>query len=246
MSFLCIKWMLNKMFPSNAMEAKKLQEKMASQVITMPFGMKDLHTILGMDVSLNPFDPMQRIFGAVALCSYPALELIETQTVMQRAPFPYIPGLLGFREAPVLIECYKKLSITPDLIMVDGHGVSHPRGLGIASHIGVMLDMPTIGVAKSILVGTPAYPLSPEVGSLAPLIWKNKEIGMLLRTKKRCNPLIISVGHKITLEEAIEFVFYSLNRRRLPIPTLQAHLEANKARQKHHVSSKISISSLNS
>lgn len=158
--------------------------------------------------------------------------LIETAAIQGPSPFPYIPGLLGFREAPLLIEVFQKLSYHPDLLMVDGHGVSHPRGLGIASHLGVLLNIPTIGVAKSILVGAISTPLSEAPGSMAPLLWKGQEIARVIRTKKHCLPLIISAGHKISLETAVKLVMQCITQYRLPAPTRQAHLSANNARKR--------------
>ncbi|MGZ3632734.1 MAG: deoxyribonuclease V [Parachlamydiaceae bacterium] len=221
------KWLFIESIP----EAQAAQKDMAKKVVLEDDLPESIKHIGGLDVSNTPFDPEQKIFGAATVISYPSLSLVETATQTNRQTFPYVPGLLGFREAPTLIEAYKQLSILPDIIMVDGHGVSHPRGLGIASHLGVLLGIPTIGVAKSILVGTPAGPLPEEVGSTVPLVWKGKEIGMMLRTKKRCLPLIISAGHKVSLKTAVELVMSCLTKYRLPESTRYAHLTANKARK---------------
>lgn len=217
----------------NIQDAKKAQHEMAKQVITEDDVKQPIKLIGGMDVSNTPFDPDQMIFGAMVVCSYPSLSLVDKATKANKQDFPYVTGLLGFREAPTLVETYQQLKHLPDLVMVDGHGVSHPRGLGIASHIGVLLDVPTIGVAKSILVGTPRAPLGEEVGSMVPLVWKGNEIAMMVRSKKRCLPLIISPGHKISLKTAVEIVMSSLKKHRLPEPTRFAHLAANDARQSH-------------
>jgi deoxyribonuclease V len=174
------------------------------------------------------------VYAAIVVLSYPSLEPIEIKTASMKQKFPYIPGFLGFREVPVLVEAYESLSTRPDLIMVDGHGVSHPRGLGVASHLGVLLDVPTIGVAKSILVGHPSDSLPDRTGSMVSLIWKSKEIGKIVRTKKNCSPLIISAGHKVGLERAAEFVLNCLKGYRLPEPTRQAHLQANLCRSKRN------------
>jgi deoxyribonuclease V len=211
-------------------EAKKAQLIMAGQVIQED-QLPTIGTIGGMDVSNNLYDPEQMIYASTVVLSYPNLEIIEQAVVQQKQSFPYIPGLLGFREAPALVETYKKLQKKPNILMVDGHGISHPRGLGIASHIGVLLDIPTIGVAKSILVGQPAAPLGPEAGAQVPLVWKDKTLGVLLKTKARSNPLIISVGHKISLSTAVELVKRCLRGYRLPEVTRQAHLAANSCRR---------------
>jgi deoxyribonuclease V len=213
--------------PQTVKEAKAAQQEMASLVITEDTFPTPLTCIGGMDVSSMPFDSEKKIFGAVTVLDYNSLELIEHVEEVDVQTFPYIPGLLGFREIPILVKTYHKLSKKPDVIMVDGHGVSHPRGLGVATHLGVFLDVPTIGVAKSILVGSLAENLSEEVGSMTPLIWKGKEIGMALRTKKRCKPLFISAGYKISLQSAVSIVLRSLRGYRLPEPTRKAHLMAN-------------------
>ena len=144
----------------NIEEAKANQKELAEKVILQDLIHNPIEHIGGMDVSNTPFDPNQMIFGAATVLSYSSLSLVQSATRANKQLFPYIRGLLGFREVPTLVEAYKKLSILPDVILVDGHGVSHPRGLGVASHLGVLLDVPTIGVAKSILIGTPAAPLA--------------------------------------------------------------------------------------
>jgi deoxyribonuclease V len=184
-----------------------------------------------MDISHNLYDPSEIIYAAALILNFSDLQVTERAFTAEKQSFPYVPGFLGFREAPALINAYQQLKIKPDILFVDGHGISHPRRLGIASQIGVLLDIPTIGVAKSILVGKPAAPLSEEPGNQTPLLWKKQTIGMFLRTKKRSNPLIISSGHKISLERAIEIVKACLRGYRLPEPTRQAHLAANAFRK---------------
>lgn len=219
------------LFPKSIAEAQAAQKEMGERIIEKDEIPTPIKNIGGMDVSNTPFDPEQRIFGAVVVASYPSLDIVQTASQANKQEFPYIPGLLGFREVPILIQAYRQLSLFPDVILVDGHGVSHPRGLGVASHVGVLLDIPTIGVAKSILVGAPAGPLPEEAGSMVPLLWKGREIGMVLRTKKRCSPLIISAGHKISLKTALSLVIGCLKKYRLPEPTRYAHLAANTYRK---------------
>jgi deoxyribonuclease V len=217
-------------FPDSRLEAIEAQRLMAKRVVQ-----DDVLTcygaIGGMDVSNNLYDPAQMIYASAVVLSYPGLQVVETSAVAEKQKFPYIPGLLGFREAPALVNAFHKVERKPDLIIVDGHGVCHPRGLGIASHLGVLLDIPTIGVAKSILVGRPAKPLGSEPGSQVPLVWKGRTLGMVLRTKARSNPLIISTGHKISLASAVSLVQTCLKGYRLPEPTRQAHLAANHCRR---------------
>lgn len=221
------KWL----FPQDLVEAKIAQTEMAHQVRLIDEPNQFIKIIAGMDISNTPFDPSQMIFGSIVALSYPSLEVVEVATHADKQEFPYIPGMLGFREVPTLIRAFEKLTVRPDLIMVDGHGVSHPRGLGVASHLGVLLDIPTIGVAKSILVGEPAAPLPEAPMSRVPLMWKGQEIAMMLRTKSRCSPLFVSAGHKISLKTAVQLVIGCLKGYRLPEPTRQAHLAANVCRK---------------
>ena len=217
--------------PFSTSKAISLQKVWADQVVC-----KDDFTAIkhigGMDVSNSPYDPSKMVYASAILMDFPNLTLKEEQGVAEKQTIPYIPGLLGFRETPSLIKAYQKLEIKPDLILVDGHGISHPRGLGIASQLGVVLDIPTIGVAKSILIGKMQGTLGEAAGSQAPLVWKDQIIGMLLRTKVNCLPLIISVGHRVSLETAINIVKKCLTKYRLPLPTRQAHLTSNSVRRK--------------
>jgi deoxyribonuclease V len=220
------------LFPDSIDEAKEAQRIMAARVI-LEDAFQSCPTFGGMDVSNNLYDPKKMIYASAVVLS-DSLEIEEQAAVAQKQSFPYIPGLLGFREAPALVEAFKKLKKKPSILFVDGHGIAHPRGLGIASHLGVLLDIPTIGVAKSILVGGPKASLGSEAGSQVPLVWKNRTLGMLLRTKVRSNPLIISCGHKVSLPTAVKLVQACLRGYRLPEATRQAHLAANACRKNHH------------
>ena len=164
------KWL----FPQNTAEALAAQKELAAQVVLEDQFNKPIRTIAGADISNTPFDPAQMIFAAIVILSYPSLEVVEIATHATKQEFPYIPGLLGFREVPALVQAYSKLSIQPDVMVVDGHGISHPRRLGIASHLGVLLNLPTIGSAKSILIGQPAKPLPEAPGSHVPLQWRSR------------------------------------------------------------------------
>lgn len=218
------------LYPSSMEEAKKAQTEMA-ETISLKDSFSDLKWIGGMDVSHKLYDPSKLIYASTVVLNLATLELIEHASVEEKQVFPYIPGFLGFREAPSLVHSFQKLSRKPDVLLVDGQGISHPRRLGVASHIGVLLDIPTIGVAKSILVGKPARKLGEKPGSQVFLEWKDEPIGMLLRSKKRSHPLIISPGHKITLETSVEIVKQCLIRYKIPEPTRQAHLVANSFRK---------------
>ena len=220
-------WLL----PPSLQVAAGIQKIMAEKVIKADqFG--ELKYIAGMDVSNNPYDPKQLIYASIVILKAEDLQIVETANVVQKARFPYVSGFLGFREAPALVEAFAQLQQKPDLIFVDGHGISHPRGLGIASHIGVLLDCPTIGVAKNLLVGKPSNELSLQPGAQTPVIYQKNIIAMLLRSKLRSNPLIISTGHCVALATAVQLVQSYLRGYRLPEPTRQAHLAANMQRKK--------------
>lgn len=225
----------NWLYPESLEEAKKVQIELALRVLLQD-DFNPPHLIGGMDVSNNPYDPKQMVYAAAVVLDFKSLTLESKANAAKKQPFPYIPGFLGFRESPPLVEAFQQLSKCPDLFLIDGHGVSHPRRLGIASHIGVLLDIPTIGVAKNILVGKPKGELGEAVGDYTPLIVNGEEVGVLLRTKNKCNPLIISPGHRISLKTAVEIVLSCLVKHRLPEPTRHAHLTANECRKNYSLS----------
>ncbi|MBS0629283.1 MAG: deoxyribonuclease V [Verrucomicrobia bacterium] len=203
-------------------EAKELQTAKAAKVILGDdFGTPRF--IGGMDVSCNLYDPTKMIYAAVVVLDL-EMNVVEKASVAIKQTFPYVPGLLAFREAPALVAAFHQLKIKPDLILVDGHGISHPRGLGVASHIGVLLDIPTIGVAKSILVG--------EIEGNC-LVWKDETIATVYQSKPKTNPLYISTGHRISLPSAINWVQLCMKKYRLPEPTRQAHIAANECRREN-------------
>ncbi|CAN5889591.1 deoxyribonuclease V [soil metagenome] len=158
------------------------------------------------------------ILSVFVVLTYPDLELVETQWHHGLTELPYIPGFLAFREAPNLLRVYEKLQAVPDLIMVDGHGISHPRRLGIASHLGVLLQKPTMGVAKKILVGKYEEP-GPGKGAYTPLIHRGDLIGYTLRTKEKVKPVFVSPGHLMDLETAMELALGTSLKHKLPEPT---------------------------
>lgn len=227
------------LYPESLKNASSIQLEMQQHVITRDDFTSPIKYIAGMDVSNTLYDKRKMIYAATVVLSYPDLCLLETATCAAIQKYPYVPGFLSFREAPPLVETFKKISILPDLILVDGQGICHPRGIGVATHIGILLDIPTIGVAKSILVGKAEGTLGDEVGSTIPLIWKGKELAKIVRVKKKCTPLIISSGHRVSLESAVEIVLKSIKSCKLPEPTRYAHLAANICRreeQKHSAS----------
>jgi len=160
--------------------------------------------------------------GAVVLMEFPGLEVLEEKRSVVEVGFPYVPGLLSFRELPALIPVLEALSGEPDLIFVDGQGMAHPRGFGLASHLGVLAGKPTIGCAKSRLVGEYREP-GPGVGDWEPLVYEGRRVGAVLRTRSGVKPLFISVGHLIDLETAVEMVLACSAGFRLPEPQRRAH-----------------------
>ncbi len=220
------------LYPDSLEQASQVQRLLAEKVVATDT-LFHVERIGGVDVSNNLYDPEKRIYAAVVSLDAQRLSVEETTGVSETAKFPYVPGFLAFREAPALVHAYLQLNTLPDVLLVDGHGISHPRGLGIASHLGVLLDIPSVGVAKSILVGHPEGELGPNPGDAVPLVWKGMEIAVALRTKARVKPVYVSVGHKLSLETAINLVMESVKGYRLPEPTRQAHLAANVLRRAH-------------
>ena len=178
----------------------------------------------GADVGFEQGGDVTR--AAMVLLKYPSLELVEYQVARIATTMPYIPGFLSFRETPALMAAWQQLSQKPDLLFVDGHGISHPRRLGVASHFGLLADVPTIGVAKKRLCGK-FEPLPPEAGALAPLIDKDEQLAWVWRSKVRCNPLFISTGHRVSLESALAWVQRCTQGYRLPEPTRWADAVAS-------------------
>ena len=204
-------------------QAKNVQMELAQMVSCKDEG-KSIRLIAGVDISAPNSSGVAR--AAVVILSYPELALIESQVIIQEVNFPYVPGLLSFRESPLILAACDKLENDPDLIFVDGQGLAHPRRLGLASHLGLLWDKPTIGCAKSRLCGEHKT-VPPEAGSCEELIDNCEIIGAVLRTKVNTAPLYVSIGHKITLYSAITWVLRCCRNRRLPEPTRLAHLAAS-------------------
>ena len=156
--------------------------------------------------------------AAVAVLSFPSLQLQESAIARRPTTFPYVPGFLSFREIPAVLDALEKISTVPDLILCDGQGIAHPRRFGIACHLGLIVDIPTIGVAKSLLIGN-HQEVSEERGSWQPLVNRGETIGAVLRTRVKTKPLYISSGHRVSLSTAIEYVLRCTPKYRLPETT---------------------------
>jgi len=200
-------------------EAIEIQRQLASQVRFTAIKRKP-GIVAGLDCAFSKDG--KQIFASAMVIDLSDFSIIETATVSRKVIFPYIPGLLSFREAPACIDAIEKLKSTPDCLIVDGQGIAHPRRLGIASHIGLLIDKPTIGCAKSRLIGTFDEPASKK-GSFSPLVDSDEEIGVVLRTRTDVKPVYVSVGHKCTLEDAINVVLRCTTKYRLPEPSRLAH-----------------------
>jgi deoxyribonuclease V len=205
-----------KSWPSNARAARAVQERLRERVMTQD-RLGVVHTVAGIDVGFERDGRVAR--AAAVVLDFPALTLREQAVALSPVRFPYVPGLLSFREIPAVLAVLKKLRAAPDLILCDGQGYAHPRRFGLACHLGVLLDVPAIGVAKSRLIGEPRGALALPKGSRVPLVDDGEIIGAVLRTRAGVKPLYISVGHRLSLETAIRYVLSCCPRYRLPETT---------------------------
>ncbi len=202
--------------------AKKIQLELAASV-SRAGKVEDPHLVAGVDISVDRWRGTGR--AAVVVLSYPELDIVEVQTATDRVTFPYVPGLLSFREMPLIIPAFEKLKRVPDLVMVDGQGIAHPRRIGIAAHLGLFLGIPTIGCAKSRLIGAYTEP-GMKQGSWRELTDGNEVIGAVLRTRDSVKPVYVSTGHMVDLESAVQWVLACGRGYRLPEPTRLAHQAA--------------------
>ncbi|MFH7025178.1 MAG: deoxyribonuclease V [Heteroscytonema crispum UTEX LB 1556] len=197
-------------------EAIAIQEKLQSEVITIDKFQEPIQYVAGVDMGFEENGTISR--AAVAVLSFPDLQVVETSLAYRPTTFPYIPGFLSFREIPAVLNALEKIKITPDIILCDGQGIAHPRRFGIACHLGVLVDIPSIAVAKSLLVGK--HEELPETrGSWQPLIHKGETIGAVLRTRTGVKPVYVSSGHRVSLPTAIDYVMRCTPKYRLPETT---------------------------
>lgn len=208
-------------------EAVELQKSLRERVRLLPLS-KPVETIAGADISFNKFSPV--VYAGIVVLRLPSLEVVEEVGVVSETRFPYVPGLLSFRESPSVLEAWAKLKTEPDAVMFDGQGIAHPRRVGIASHVGLLINRPTLGCAKSVLVGKFEEP-DEERGAWSEMIDRGELVGAALRTKTKVQPIYVSPGHLIDLAGAIELTLRSDGGYRQPEPTRRAHLLVNALRR---------------
>jgi deoxyribonuclease V len=203
-------------WPSTIQEAIAIQESLQTQIITTDQLKEPIQYVAGVDMGFLEDGTVSR--AAVAVLSFPDLQVVETSLAYRPTTFPYIPGFLSFREIPAVLDALEKVKIIPDIILCDGQGIAHPRRFGIACHLGLLIDIPTIGVAKSLLIGK--HEELPDIkGSWQPLIHQGEKIGAVLRSRTGVKPLYVSSGHRISLPTAIDYVLRCTPKYRLPETT---------------------------
>lgn len=207
--------------------AREIQQELKNRIHLQPLN-TDLELVAGADMSLSK--EYETFFAGVVVMHYPDMEIVEKQTVHRKADFPYIPGLLTFREGPAVLGALEQLTVDPDLIVFDGQGLAHPRRMGLATHMGIWLGMPTVGCAKSRLVGEHEEP-GEERGNWAELTDEGERIGTVLRTRTGVKPLFVSPGHLCSHEDARRIVLECATRYKMPEPTRQAHLEVGRVKR---------------
>ncbi|HWQ94753.1 MAG TPA: deoxyribonuclease V [Gammaproteobacteria bacterium] len=207
------------LWPHTVQEAIAIQNTLRDKVITED-RLGEVRHVGGVDVGFEKDNTVVR--AAAVVLNFPGLELVDSALARAPVTFPYVPGLLSFRELPAVLEALKLLTITPGLILCDGQGIAHPRRIGIASHLGVLTDIPTIGVAKSLLVGMHEQVPS-ERGAWQPLRDRGETIGAALRTRANVAPVYVSPGHRVSLPTAIHYVLACTTKYRLPETTRHAH-----------------------
>jgi len=207
-------------FPGTVVEARLLQERLRGSVRVEPLDPSRLRRVAAADVTF--LDEKETVAAAVVVVGYPSGDIIEERTAVVRTGFPYVPGYLSFREGPAILAAWVRLRHPPDAVLLDGQGVAHPRRFGIASHVGVLLDVPSVGCAKSRLVGEHDEP-GPEKGEWAPLRHEGEVVGAALRTRRGVKPVYVSVGHRADLLSSIALVLSLCPRYRIPDPARRAH-----------------------
>ena len=208
-------------------EAVNIQERLRES-LTLKGGNTALpRTVAGADVSYSK--QTDQVYAGVVVFDFRSMEPLDKASAIHKASFPYIPGLLSFREAPVLLKAFRLLKTDPDVLLFDGQGIAHPRGLGLASHMGLLLDRPSVGCAKTLLVGEHGA-VGIEAGSYSYLFYKGRRVGAAVRTRRQVRPVFVSPGHRINLSSSIKIVLRSCRGYRLPEPLRHAHNLVNQLR----------------
>jgi deoxyribonuclease V len=206
-------------------EATKIQLELKEKISLIPLS-KQITTIAGADISFNKYSP--DVYAGIVVLTYPELKPLARALVKVVVNFPYVPGYLAFREVPALLEAWNLLPVKPDVLVVDGHGIAHPRGMGIAAHFGVLTGQVTMGCAKKILYGRTSEP-DEEAGSATPIYDKKKDliIGWTFRSKNKVKPLFISPGNHMSIEDSLMIIKNCIGKYRMPEPTRWAHNTVN-------------------
>jgi len=200
-------------------DAVALQTRLAKQIRFERIVPENIRYVAGADIAISK--RADKLVAAVVVFAFPSLEIVETRMAKRKSTFPYIPGLLSFREIPVLVDCLKKIKTPLDAMICDGQGIAHPRGIGLASHLGLMLQIPTVGCAKSLLVGEHSE-VGRSKGDFAPLTYRQRRVGSVLRTRDGVKPVYVSPGHLADHAGSRRIVLACTTRYRLPEPTRQA------------------------
>jgi deoxyribonuclease V len=209
--------MHSKLSKTHEEKLRRLQEKIAKRIILEDNLPKTIRSIAGFDLAfLN-----DKAIATGVVLDYESLRIKEIKTIKTRVPFPYVPTFLTFREGPSIIKVYDKLKVKPDVLMINGQGIAHPIFCGIASHVGVLIGKPSIGIAQNALVGEYDEPI--KVGDCSPIKYQNKKVGYVYRSKENCNPIFISPGHRISVDTSLKITKKSIRNNKLPEPISIAH-----------------------
>jgi len=200
-------------------EATSIQLDLRRRVRSRPLALKRIRTVAGADIAISRLKT--HLVSAIVVFEFPSMAILETQTAVTPLTFPYIPGLLSFREIPALAECLGRVTSSVDVVICDGHGIAHPRHIGLASHLGLLIRRPTIGCAKSLLVGK-FGDLAQKKGSYTPLLHDGKRVGSVVRTRDATRPVFVSPGHLADQAGSRRLVLSCTTRFRLPEPTRHA------------------------
>jgi deoxyribonuclease V len=201
---------------------RRIQKQIAKKIILGDKFTRPISTVAGFDLSFSD----NTAFAVGTVLDYKTMSVLEIKFICSELKFPYIPTFLTFREGPAIIKVYKELKIKPDLIMVNGHGIAHPLSCGIASHVGVLLDIPSIGIAQTKLCGEFNEPK--KVGEYSMIMFENKKVGYAYKSQEDCRPIFISPGHKVSLETSLEVVKATIKNHKLPEPLFISHTLANR------------------